>query len=197
MLLNRISTESRAEKVSDRTYKFVISDESVDRHGTIIKMAGWDLSNYEKNGIVAYQHNTFSDDPDMIVGKGRAWVDGSTLYGEVEFEPEGSNPIADKLVKKLEFGSIRATSVGFNPSEWSRGISDNGEDNNVIYFRKQELLEWSIVNIPSNPNATISKSYDDFVGLVKQELSEQNEITESKGLDEHTSRLLRLRISTL
>src|SRR5688500_6453754 len=66
---------TRADKVAERTYRFIISDETVDRYGTVIKMSGWDLTNYEKNGIVAYQHNTHSDDPNMIIGKGRAWVE--------------------------------------------------------------------------------------------------------------------------
>lgn len=197
-MLTRFCT-TKAEKSGERTYKFIISDESVDRHGTVIKMSGWDLTNYEKNGIVAYQHNTFSDDPDMIVGKGRAWIEDDTLYGEVEFEPEGTNPIADKLVKKLEFGSIRATSVGFNPSEWSRGIKEKEEDTNILYFRKQELLEWSIVNVPSNPNAVSTKSIEEFVRLaaedeitteLTEDLSKQNE--KQKGLDEHTTLYLRL-----
>ncbi len=134
---------TRADKVAERTYRFIISDETVDRYGTVIKMSGWDLSNYEKNGIVAYQHNTHSDDPNMIIGKGRAWVEDGVLMGEVELEPEGINEVADKIAKKLDFGSLRATSVGFNPSEWTRGVKDLGEDPDVLYFRKQDLLEYS------------------------------------------------------
>lgn len=193
---------TRAEKTAERTYKFIISDESVDRYGTVIKVDGWMLDNYAKNGIVAYQHNTFSSNPDNIVGKGRAWVDGNILYGEVEFEPEGTNEIADKLVKKLDFGSINATSVGFDPKDYSRGIKEKGEDENVIYFRKHDLLEWSIVNIPANPNAVVQNSYEEFVRMIIEDdpiktQSEQNENTEVKGLAEHKSRLLHLRLNTL
>jgi hypothetical protein len=169
---------TRADKVAERTFKFIISDESVDRYGTVIKVAGWKLDNYAKNGIVAYQHNTFSNDPDMIVGKGRAWVEDGVLMGEVEFEPEGTNEIADKLVKKLEFGSIRATSVGFNPTEYSRGIKEHGEDPETIYFRSQDLLEWSIVNIPANPNAVAQKSLEEFVRMATED-EIVNDITEA------------------
>ncbi len=197
-MLTRFNS-TRAESVNDRTFKFVISDESVDRYGTVIKLDGWDLSNYSKNGIVAYQHNTYSDNPDMIVGKGRAWVENGVLMGEVELEPEGTNPIADKLATKLAFGSINSTSVGFNPSEWSYGNKEQGENPKTLYFRKQDLLEWSIVNIPANANAVQQKSLDEFVKMVqsevpKEETTPQNIETKP---DEHTGRLLRLRLNTL
>ncbi len=199
MLLQRFNT-AKAEKTSDRTFRFVISDETVDRYGTSIKVTGWKLDNYAKNGIVAYQHNTFSDNPDMIVGKGRAWTEGTTLMGEVEFEPAGQNPIADKLVDKLNFGSINATSVGFNPELWSAGVRADGEDEKVLYFRSQDLLEWSIVNIPANPNAT-SKDFEGFVkmafeesGLNLPETPPTPPITPSRDIND---RLINLRISTL
>lgn len=194
------ANSTKAEAVSARTFKFVISDESVDRYGTVIKADGWNLSNYEKNGIVAYQHNTFSDDPDMIVGKGRAWVENGLLMGEVELEPEGDNPIADKLAKKLAFGSINATSVGFNPMEWSYGDKSSGEDPKTLYFRKQDLLEWSIVNIPANANAVQQKSLQEFVEMTADELKRDESAPsaiEQRSPDEHTGRLLKLRFNTL
>lgn len=189
---------TRGEKVNDRTFRFVISDESKDRYGTVIKLDGWDLSNYEKNGIVAYQHNASGDNPDMIVGKGRAWVEGGVLMGEVEFEPEGNNELADKLVKKIEFGSIRATSVGFNPIEWSKGERAYGEDPDTLYFRKQDLLEWSIVNIPANPNAIVQNSYGEFVKMAFTELEvPKEEEKQTPKADPYTGRLLKLRLNTL
>lgn len=196
MVLTRFNN-TRGEKVAERTFRFVISDESKDRYGTVIKLNGWDLTNYEKNGIVAYQHNASGDNPDMIVGKGRAWTEGGVLMGEVEFEPEGTNEVADKLVKKIEFGSIKATSVGFNPIEWSKGDRSMGEDSETLYFRKQDLLEWSIVNIPANPNAIVQNSYGEFVKMAFEDAPKQEEQETKAKPDEHTGRLLRLRINAL
>lgn len=187
---------TRAEKVSERVFQFVISDESVDRHRSVIKLDGWKLDNYRNNPIVAYQHDTFSSNPDSIVGKGEVFQDGGKLMARVTFEPEGDNPIADKLVKKIDFGSINATSVGFNPMEWSKGERSAGEDPDLVYFRSQDLLEFSIVHIPSNPNATTDKDYESFVRMVMEEKQDIPK-EENKGLDEYTSRLLRLRINSL
>lgn len=188
------------EAVNDRVFRFVISDESKDRYGTIIKLDGWDLENYNKNGIVAYQHVTGAWDPDYVVGKGRAWVEDGRLMGEVEFEPEGTNKIADKLVKKLEFGSINATSVGFNPRSWSWGDKRNGEDPETLYFREQELLEFSIVNIPANANATIEKAYGEFVDMARSEKnapSIADLVAASRKYDEKVKDEFRQRFDTL
>lgn len=193
-------SNTRADKVDDRTFRFIISDESKDRYGTIIKMNGWDLSNYEKNPIVAYQHITWSSDPDVIIGRGRVWIEDNLLMGEVKLEPEGDNELADKVAKKLNNGTLSATSVGFNPSEYSRGLSEYGEDPEVLYFRKQDLLEWSIVTIPANPNAIVQNGYTDFLKMAFEEekiepKQEEEEITVAP--DEHTGRFLKLRINTL
>jgi hypothetical protein len=54
------------------------------------------------------------------------------------------------------FGSLNRTSVGFlEIGEGKYGDNDQarGADNETYFFAGQELLEWSIVNIPSNPDA--------------------------------------------
>jgi HK97 family phage prohead protease len=194
MLTRFLNTET--QEVSDRIFRFKISDESVDRYGTVIKLSGWNLDNYNRNGIVAYQHITSAANPDYIVGKGKAWIENGFLYGEVEFEPEGDNPIADKIIKKLKFGSINATSVGFNPHQWSWGDHKMGEDPEILYFRSQDLLEFSIVNIPANPNAVMEKSLVDFITMAKDEkpIDEMHDFIERetpKQLDEITTLYLR------
>ena len=39
--------------------EFVISDETRDRHGTVIPIKSWEIKNYNKNGIVGYQHDVY------------------------------------------------------------------------------------------------------------------------------------------
>ena len=201
---------TRAEKVGDRQYKFVISDETKDRHGTVIKVDGWKLDNYKKNPIVLFQHNSYSSDPDMVIGRSEVSISDNKLIAVLTLEPEGDNPIADKLAKKLDFGTINTASVGFNPFEWSMGVSTLGEDLDTFFFRDQDLLEWSLVVIPSNPNATQEKDGEDdiikFVRManeetklppIKAEVIEEKIIEAVKKLDEHQSRLLRLRVQSL
>lgn len=141
-----------------RTVEFVISDETKDRHGTILKVDGWKLDNYRKNPIVGYQHNVYGDmctppNPDDIIGKSEVYVEDGKLIGRATFEPADLNPQAEKIFRKVLFGTLSTASVGFIPlNGWRQEKDAKG---NVIaeYSDEHELMEWSIVNIPSNPNA--------------------------------------------
>lgn len=145
-----------------RTIEFVISNNTKDRHGTVLSVQNWQLDRFNANGIVGYQHNVYggdlcnAPDPDQVIGVGRAWIEGDQLIGSVTFEPAEINPLAEKIFRKVLFGTLKATSVGFNPiGRGQFGINDEAENgiNPTYYYAAQELLEFSIVNIPSNPDA--------------------------------------------
>ena len=93
-------------------------------------------------------------EPDDIIGKGVAWMEEGKLLVRITFEPADLNEKADKIFRKIQFGSLNAVSVGFMPNaagHW--GDRKAGEDPDVYYYNGQELLEVSVVNIPSNANA--------------------------------------------
>lgn len=155
----------RAVDVDARTAEFVISDASIDRHGTILSIEGWELANFGANGIVGYQHEVYGSwdgksDPDQVIGKGTVFIEGTKLIGKVEFEPEAINPLAEKILQKVAFGTLKATSVGFMPLEPGMfkdievaGLDGEKEIKNIFHYGKRDLLEFSIVTIPSNANA--------------------------------------------
>lgn len=168
------TTQIRAGEDAEESRKiqFQISDESKDRHRTVLNTKNWQLENFNSNGIVGYQHDVYGGgmcngpDPDSVIGKGRSWLEGGVLMGEVEFEPEEINPLAEKVFRKVLHGTLKATSVGFMPIGGGRLVNDEtGEEKRLeeapwdipeghtYYFDGQELLEFSIVNIPSNPKA--------------------------------------------
>lgn len=141
------------ENIKNREAEFVISTEAVDTYGTVFKMDGWNLERYAKNPIVCYGHRTWDGNPDMIIGTSEVKVDGDQLVGKVRFETEDINPTAEKIWKKVQAGTLRMASIGANPKRGHWGDEKLGEDKDVIYFDEQELLEWSIVPIGSNPDA--------------------------------------------
>lgn len=149
-----------------RKMTFVASDGTRDSAGTVLNQSGWDLTRFNKNGVIGYQHKVYGADsdtanPDNIIGKGRAYIetDGrgrKRLLVDVTFEPEGLNPLADKIYKKLQFGTLKAVSVGFRAlgvGHYGKGSEAAGGANETYYYAGQELLEVSVVNIPANPNA--------------------------------------------
>lgn len=196
MLQRFLSSEPTATE--DGKYRFLISDESKDRYGTVIKANGWELDNYNRNAIVAYNHYTGGFNPDNIIGKSRVWVEGDKLWGEVELEP--GNPVAEKVKRRLEFGTLRAASVGFNPLEWSDGDVTRGEERGTLYFRKHELLEWSIVDVPANPNAELQRNFTEFVRMAKEELAPvgdnigDKDAPANSGPDEFITKLLTVKM---
>jgi 5'(3')-deoxyribonucleotidase len=153
----------KTEVLDTRTVEFIISSAAKDRYDSVVNMDGWVLDNFNKNPIVGYQHNVYGgnmctpDDPDDVIGVGKAFIEEKKLIGSVTFESADINPKAEKIFKKVLAGTLRATSVGFmeiGEGEWIKKTDDKG---NVIdrtyYFKGQELLEFSIVNIPANPEA--------------------------------------------
>jgi HK97 family phage prohead protease len=205
-MLTRLLT-AQVRKGEDGRPVFRITDESKDRHGTIIKMDGWDLSAFRNSPAVFYQHLSHSDNPDHALGTGELIVKDGSIDMVVNFEPEDLNPLAHKLARKIDFGTISMVSVGFNPSEWSWGNKDRAEDPDTLYFRKQELLEVSIVHIGSNKNAhnkmIDQETIGEFVKMARAErtIETQKEIIEDIKAaikpDEHTGRMLQLRLNTL
>jgi hypothetical protein len=149
----------RKQAEESRTVEFVISDETRDRHGTVIPVNNWALEHYNANGIVGYQHSVYGGtdpNPDQVLGVGRAYIEDGQLIGSVTFEPKEINPLAEKIFQKVLHGTLKATSVGFREvtaGKW--GEKDEAVDGSkpTYYFGQVELLEFSIVNIPSNPNA--------------------------------------------
>jgi hypothetical protein len=147
-----------------RKVRFVISTSAKDRHNTVLNMRGWHLDNFNRNPIVGYQHNVYGDNmctppnPDDVLGPARAWIEEDRLMGEVIFETADINPQAEKVFRKVLNGTLRATSVGFLEKGEGKWVEEKDAKGKVInktyHFDGQELLEFSIVNIPSNPEAT-------------------------------------------
>lgn len=153
----------RAKAEETRTVEFKISSSARDRHDSVLNMKGWQLDNFNRNPIVGYQHNVYGGNlcnaanPDDVLGPGRAFIENDLLIGEVTFETKDINPQAEKIFRKVLNGTLRATSVGFlevGNGELKKTVDEKGNIVDQVYhFAGQELLEFSIVNIPSNPEA--------------------------------------------
>lgn len=151
------SIDSRADE--NRQVEFTLSTGSKDRHNTILNQDNWKLDNYRKNPVVFWSHEVAgglftAPNPDNLIGKSlKVWVEGSgsskELVARMQFEDPEINPLAEKIFRKVLFGSLSMASVGF----LEIGKGKLSADKETYYFEGQELLEWSIVGIPSNPEA--------------------------------------------
>ena len=189
-ILRRWQDTPEIRKVDEetRTVEFVASDNSVDSYGTVLPVDKWDLKRYEKNGIVGYMHDVYGDswtkaaDPDDVIGKGVAFIEDEKLIVRIAFEPKELNEKADKIFRKLQFGSLHAVSVGFRATaKGHKGDEERGEDPKVYYYGGQELLEVSVVNIPSNANA-LKRAMEEE--RATWEVDDTKEISETVAVDE-------------
>lgn len=142
----------------EKVYTFTASTSDPDRHKTVVNQKNWKLENFNLNPIIGYQHNLYGDlcgvgDPDDVIGKSvRTYIEDDSLMIDVVFDQE--NEKARKIQSKVERGFLNTVSVGFiELGEKKIGLKDLGQDPELEYFEGQELLEVSIVNIPSNPKA--------------------------------------------
>lgn len=131
----------KADKDSG-TFKTVITSEVVDRDGEIIALNGWDFENFMKNPVVLRGHNY----RDLPVAKCTGLsIEGGKVVATGEFASAAANPKAQQVRALYDDGFINAVSVGF------RVLQRNPANRTII--EKQELLEFSFVTVPANPEA--------------------------------------------
>lgn len=161
-------------KEDQNEFDFVITTDKEDNYGTIFTGDDWEFERYNENPVVFYQHRSGDDDPDNLIGvtvKGpyrETLADGSVAHiARVRLEPESVNPKAEKIRKKIIAGTLRMASIGADVSEYRWGDFDKGENPDVLYFTRKELLEWSIVNIGSNAAAQLRSSNKKIIDEIR------------------------------
>lgn len=150
------AAQVRAGSVNEeeRSAEFVISSEAVDSYDTVLTGAGWEFDRYNENPVVTYNHHDHSPDPDMVIGTSEVRMEDGKVVAKLFFESAEDNPTAEKVFRKVKNRTLRGASVWFKPHEARFGNKDiPGEDPNVLYFTRQELVAWSVVTVPSNPDA--------------------------------------------
>jgi HK97 family phage prohead protease len=151
MYVNKFfDTEIKEIEGLDLRLQFAISTGSVDRDNDTIDPFGWELRNYRKNPVVLWAHNY----DELPVGRSiREWVEDDRLKSEAEFTSRELYPFGFMVLQMLRNKFLNTTSVGFKPKEWMFADDENREFG--VDFIKQELLEYSIVPVPSNPEALV------------------------------------------
>tara|TARA_Y100000592_G_scaffold66035_1_gene102682 strand:- start:1762 stop:2574 length:813 start_codon:yes stop_codon:yes gene_type:complete len=142
---------------------FIASTSAVDRYGDIVLNGpeNWDLTNYQKNGVVLFNH----DQNGLPVGRGEVRLEDGQLLIDVTFD-KGQERGAE-IARMVKEGFLSAVSVGFQPLEFverSELPKDHAKHGPIgRMFTKSELLEVSVVTIPAQGQAVaISRNYQDF-----------------------------------
>jgi len=141
----RLTAESENSGIA-----WTLSTYDLDRFGERVDPQGWDFKRYLQNPVVEWAHRY--DIP--AIGKmDNLTIDDNGLHGVVYFNSKEFDPFAWSIEQRVKSGVIRAGSVGFRVLEIEIPDRKTLEEGTFLIFRKQELLEFSICNVPANPFA--------------------------------------------
>lgn len=151
---------------TQRSARFVMTTEQVDRYGDIVVTAGGDLTEFNRNPVGLLFHNSRT----WPVAR---WANIEVLSrtrpprmeGDFVVLPSGG-PVkeVDQAAWMIANGGITACSIGFNPNwdEVEMILDEEQEWFTGFKFNAWELLECSVCPIPANAGALVKSAQGDF-----------------------------------
>ena len=159
-----------AENEADKGFPWTLSTFDLDRYGERIDPLGWDFKRYMDNPVIQWAHCFH------IPAIGRAeniHVNENGLHGSLIFNDKEYDAFGWGIGERVRAGVIRAGSVGFRVIEIEIPSKEDSKDGTSLIFRKQELLEFSICNVPANPWA-LAKMSNEQLTMNNEEKIESN-----------------------
>lgn len=146
---------------NDDVLRFRASTDMIDRHRSIVKQGGIDTTHY--SGAFLWGHDSFKGmfggTPDIKNNLGKVISRNLTKFERGGREAEATdidvrfskvNPFAVLAQGMVREGILGNTSIAFIPKKAHREDIDGEE---IRVYDKVELLEISLVPVPSNPEA--------------------------------------------
>ena len=114
-----------------------------------LELGGLQFDNYRRNPVVMWAHDAVGRSPSGGLPIGRTLsIDRAPDGGIVaEFEFLDDDPFAQRIRNAWDKGFLQAASISWLPLE-SRPAANGG-----LRDIRSELLEWSIVSVPADPDA--------------------------------------------
>ena len=139
----------RREAVDARRRSVVIAANERARTAPEIDLAGLRFDNYRRNPVVMWAHDSTGRSPSGGLPVGRTLSISRSGDGGIvaEFEFLEDDPFAQRIRNAWDKGFLRAASISWLPIESVPAKSGGARD------VRAELLEWSIVSVPADPDA--------------------------------------------
>ena len=130
------------------TITHYISTSTPDRYGEIMKPEGCDFSGYRKNPVVFFGHRS----RDLPIAKNeKIIIDESGVLAVTKFD---TSDFAKEIFRLNSEGFLNSWSIGFVPKKMkSQKLNINDKEQDYMCIEEWELLEYSSVPIPANPDA--------------------------------------------
>ena len=122
-----------------------ITTSAPDRYGEVVNPSGMDAANYRKNPVVLFCHDSKS----MVIGKNLSLTpDEKGIKAVTQFADTEAGREIYRLNRE---GFLNAWSIGFIPK--SKPELKKIDGNEVYFIGDWELLEYSSVPVPANPDS--------------------------------------------
>ena len=114
-----------------------------------LDLRGLQFDNYRRNPVVMWAHDAVGRSPSGGLPIGRTLSIARATDGGIvaEFEFLDDDPFAQRIRNAWDKGFLQAASISWLPLE-SRPAANGG-----LRDIRSELLEWSIVSVPADPDA--------------------------------------------
>lgn len=167
VLLQRGVTITRALSAPDLgpgVIQFIASTDGQKRDGNRVRNSGWHFENFSKNPVFLWCHDYRS----LPIGRHVDWrvekeKDGYVLRIWSQFCDPEIYAFADKIRKMYEAGFLRAGSIGWNPIKFEIMRDRDGQFAGFD-FVENDLLEFSAVPVPSDPDAIVEAISRGIIG---------------------------------
>ncbi len=134
----------------DGLIPWVFSTYDTDRFDERVDPKGWELDRYRENPVVLWAHCHGIP----AIGVAQDLSATENLSGKIKFNAKDIDEFGWGIGERVKAGVIRAGSVGMLVKEIEFiDRKKNPEETCDLIIRKQELLEFSICNVPANPFA--------------------------------------------
>lgn len=159
------------KKVKDGI-EIIASDESMDRHGEVLKLEDWDLKEFKRAPRLLVDHDHRVD---KIVGKAEKIKvkDGALTFSPLFHE---ITELARSVKDMVEQGFLNSVSVGFIPHRPEKD-GDRG---------RNELIEISFVTVGANQNALVKAFEAEASTEEKDAIEEFTDVKEIETECNHT-----------
>lgn len=133
------------DKDADGTRPVMITTDGIDRMNEVVDPKGIDLENFKKNPVILFAHRY-----DLPPIGSAQWI--QRREKGIVAKPRFANTQFAQEIKQLYTdGHMKAWSIGFIPLEVQPGDGKKGSPSRI--YTKSELLEFSAVPVPANPEA--------------------------------------------
>ncbi len=137
------------ETLGGNRYRITIAASEKVRQPPELDFKGLSTDNYLRNPVVMWAHDAVGRSPSGGLPIGRTLSLAKTGAGEMiaDFEFLSDDPFAQRVKNAWDKGFLRAASVSWLPLETTPASDGGWRDT------RSELLEWSIVSVPADPDA--------------------------------------------